>query len=167
MQCFRLILLICTLMVLGCKRENPNPELIDPIYKFLVEQNSALKSSLEGEKKKLEEGIKALEKTLVNTPERKIAIRDNQSTKGRIARLEQEYKYSEIRKERRRVEVRRDYKIAFNADKPWPNPQEFDDFMTQHRLRNASRNWNARVPRLQDRITAAWPKIDEKSKNDE
>lgn len=148
---------ILFLPILGCKSEEPNPELRDPIYKFLLEKQSQLKSALEGEIKKVEEAEIALEKTDPLTPERKAAIRDLQLAKKRRDRMVQEKLYLDIRAERRRVEGRRDYKIAFHADKPWPDPAEFEHFQTNMRLRTAPRQWDARVPKLQDRILKAWP----------
>ncbi|MGE3385341.1 MAG: hypothetical protein AB7K41_01280 [Bdellovibrionales bacterium] len=162
MHCFRMILVVCLLILTGCKREDPNPELSDPIYKFLVEQGNALRPALDGEIKKLEEANKELSKMDVNTAERRQQLKEIQKTKGRIARLEQEVAYNEIRRERRRVEGRRAYKIAYSKGEAWPDPAEFEHFMTQHRLRIASRNWGERVPRLNDRIVAAWPKPDGK-----
>jgi len=161
----RLILMTTlALLTLGCRREDPYPELHDPIYKFLKDQTNSLKSSVESETKKIEELEKAVAKTQPLTHARKLAIRDLESTKRRIASLNQEMDYLTIRTERRRVEARRDYKIAFLSHKDWPDPKEFDHFMTQHRLRKASRHWDARVPKLQDRILATWSKPEKASK---
>jgi len=161
------ILILSLLTIVGCKSEDPNPELSDPIYKFLVDQGNALRPALESEKKKLEESEKALEKMDVNTAERKQELKIQQTTRGKINRLQQELDYSDIRRERRKVESRRDYKIAYSKGEAWPKPEEFDYFMTQQRLRTASRDWNKRVPRLQDRIDKAWPKPNPKAKKEE
>ena len=167
MNSVRMILVVCLLTISGCRSEDPNPELSDPVYKFLIDQGNALRPALENEKKKLEESEKALTKMDVNTAERKQSLKELQKTKGNIARLQQELDYSDIRRERRRVEARRDYKIAYSKGEAWPNPSEFEHFMTQQRLRKASRNWAERVPKLQDRINKAWPKPDVKAEKKE
>jgi hypothetical protein len=168
MLCLRLILMTILIMsTLACKRRDPNPEFRDPIYRFLLEQSTGLKSSLESEFKKVEEAEKAYAKTEPLTHERKLALRDLESSRRLIAIAHQQIDYLDIRTERRRVESRRSYKIAFDADKDWPDPKEFEYFMAEHRLRTAPRKWDARVPRLQDRILAAWPKPDPKAKKQE
>jgi hypothetical protein len=149
---------------LGCKRRDPNPELRDPIFKFLTEQLGGLKTELENEVKKIEEAEKVYAKTAPLTYERKVALRDLEAARRRAAALRQEKEYIEIRTERRRVEGRRDYSIAFAADQEWPDPKEFEHFLAHQRLRTAPRKWDARVPKLNDRILAAWPKPDPKAK---
>lgn len=166
----KLILMISlALFLLGCTREDPNPETRDPIYKFLQTEYSTLKGAFDVERKKIEEAEKALAKTEPLTHERKLALRDLESAKRRLAKIEQDAAYIEIRAARRKVEARRDYKLAFLAGKQdqWPDPKEYEHFMTQHRLRTASRQWDARVPKLHDRILAAWPKPDPKAKQKE
>lgn len=166
----KLILMVSlTLIIMGCKREDPRPEARDPIYKFLQAEYSTLKGAAEVERKKIEEAEKAYAKTEALTHERKLAQRDLEASRRRLAKIEQDKAYIEIRAERRRVEARRDYKLAFLADKEkdWPNPKEFDHFMTQNRLRTAPRQWDARVPKLHDRVLAAWPKPDPKEKQKE
>lgn len=165
MKCVMLIL--CLLTLAGCKSEDPNPELSDPIYKFLVDQGNTLRPALETERKKLEESESALSKMDVNTAERKQEQKNIQHSRELITRLQQEVDYNEIRRERRRVESRRSYKIAYSKGEIWPKPEEFDHFMTQQRLRSASLDWGKRVPKLQDRINAAWPKPDSKAKKAE
>ncbi len=166
MLCPRLILMISLLLVAACRRENTNPELIDPIYRFLQTEVSTLKGAAEEEKKKIGEAESAYKKTDALTHERKLAVKDLEAAKRSLSKILQDQVYMTIRLERRRVEGRRDYKAAFKAEKSWPDPSEYQQFLTQHRLRTASRQWEGRVPRLHDRILAAWPRLDTKAKKE-
>lgn len=164
MNCVRLILIVSLLTICGCKSKDPNPELLDPIYKFLVDQSNVLNSARDNKQKELDDALKAFEKIEVNTAERKQEMKNIQKMRGMLARLTQEAEYSAIRRDRRKVEAHRDYDLAYSKDEPWPKPGEFEAFMTQQRLRSAPRDWGHRVPKLQDRIDKAWPKPDAKAK---
>lgn len=50
---------------------------------------------------------------------------------------------------------RRAYLEAFAAGREWPDPAEYSDYLVNMRLHEVSLNWNARVPKLQDRLPAA------------
>lgn len=158
MRCFRLIFIIFFVIPLfGCNRPDPNPHLFDPIFKHLGEEVSQTKSRLETEVKALEEAEKALAKTQPLTHERRVAERDVQSIKKKVDLLGQEFDYLSIRLERREVEDRANYRRAFDKGESWPDPEEYKAYLTTLRLNSASRNWNERVPKLHDRILAAWP----------
>lgn len=162
---FTLVLFIATL-ICGCKSEDPEPQLRDPIFKVLSDQASQAKSAYDSQIKKVEDAAKALEKTDANTLDRKLAIRDLASSTLAAKRLAQDMEYYRIRAERRRLEARKSYKIAFNKDQDWPNPAEFEAYQASKRLREAPRSWDHRVPKLNDRILAAWPKVDPKKKKE-
>lgn len=151
MSRIKLILIIFLITIAGCKKEEPNPELRDPIYKFFVEQSSVLKPALEGEKKKLEDLLKDYAKAEANTPEKKQALKNIYKAQKKIVMLQQEVDYNEIRKERRRVEARKAYRIAFQNNESWPDPIEGKIFSKNQELRAASRSWDKRVPRNPDR----------------
>ncbi len=158
MRCFRLIFVTISLIsIFGCNRPDPNPHFMDPIYKHLGERVSQTKSQLDTEIKALEEAEKTLAKTQPLTHERKVAERDVQSIRKRIEGLRQEFDYLSIRLERRLVEDKVNYRLAFEKGEAWPDPEEYKAYLTTLRLNQASKNWNERVPKLQDRILAAWP----------
>lgn len=140
-------------LVSGCRREDPNPELLDPIFKALVDQATQSKAAYEAEVKKLEEGERELAKTEPFTPERKIAMKDVQKSRDRIRRLQQQSEYDQIRAERRRVTGRRDYRIAFSRGESWPDPEEYRLFIVHQKIVAAPRDWGVRVPKLADRIS--------------
>ena len=142
---------VLALTLTACKTEDPNPELRDPIYKDLLSRNEGYKKAIEEGKKKVEDLKVDLGKSEPQTIERKNAERDLASAQAALLQNTQWELYYRIRAERRRVEGRADYRRAFNKDQEWPDPREYSDYLTNIHLRSAQMNWNARVPKLQDR----------------
>lgn len=144
------LLSLCTLvfLVVGCKKEDPNPELRDPIYLDLVKDLKAYGSELEAAKKSVETERKGLKEALTNSVEATVAKRGLKKALAAVKKLEQKVKYYEIRSERRLVEGRRSYKLAFRKGERWPDPEEYVHYKANQRLRSANLNWNMRVPKL-------------------
>lgn len=154
MKWFQTLILTIALGVscIGCKSPDPNPELSDPIYKDLLGRHDGHKKALEEAVKRLEEVQADLAKAEPHTIEMKNARRDLASVKSTILLNEQMERYYRIRAERRKVTGRIAYRKAFEKDEAWPNPNEYNEYMVNNRLRNVQMNWNARVPKLQGRM---------------
>jgi len=132
----------------GCKKENPNPELLDPIYLDLVKDHGEKLKELETERKSTEGLIKDLNKALPRTSGLKNAKKAISKNLKNMTRLEQLVKYYEIRKEHRRLLARKNYRIAFHKGEVWPDPSEKEAYFTNKRLKSADMNWQSRVPKL-------------------
>jgi hypothetical protein len=143
-----LCLLIIVFSVVGCKKEDPNPELRDPIYKDLVKRHKTSKSKLDSARKAVEQAKKDLEAARVNSIESTVARRALKKAKDAVEKLIQQEKYLKIRVERRLAEDRRNYRLAFKKGERWPNPEEYKLYQANQKLNNASLNWNKRVPKL-------------------
>jgi hypothetical protein len=147
-QLRRLICLsILVLTMLGCRTEESNPEMRDLIYQDLMKELQARVTLVDESQKKVEAAEKALEKTKPRTIDRLNATSDLEKEKIMLERLTQSAEYFKIRAERRRVEGRRDYKIAFRSNKDWPDPKEYEAYLVNKRLNLVSKNWNDRVPK--------------------
>ena len=132
----------------GCKSPEPNPELRDPIYSDLSAQAGAYKGKVESQQKKLEDLTAELEKMTTRDPNRKRAIKDKYDLERGLVQLKQAQQYFEIRSEQRKAYDAEAYMKAFNADKPWPDPQELVDYREFQKLRNAPRSWDSHVPKM-------------------
>lgn len=148
-QLFIMLVLMGTLA--GCKKEDPRPEMMDPIWKDLSARESAYKKNYDESKAK----IPGLEESLAKAEPRSIDLKNFQKElakeKLKLMNAEQLERYYRIRAERRKLTARIAYKKAFAEDKPWPDPHEYSDYQVNTRLQEASRNWASRVPKLQDR----------------
>ncbi|MBX3020473.1 MAG: hypothetical protein KF799_02250 [Bdellovibrionales bacterium] len=141
--------------VLGCSKEDPIPEVRDPIYKDLEARFNAHTKKVEELDKAVEDLKKDLAKTDPNTLEKKDVQRDIAKNRAQRAEADQWARYYRIRTERRKFEARQDYKKAFAKGEEWPNPREYSDYQVNRRLVEAPRNWAMRVPKLVDRTAAS------------
>lgn len=143
--------------LIGCRSEDPNPELRDPIYQSLKKESEEAEKALAESEKARDEALLKLRAAQAQTLELKEAEREYWKSVKIVDRLKTAIKYLKIRTERRRLEARAAYKRAFLAGKEesWPNPDEYSAYLTNKRLREASLNWNRRVPKLQDRIPSS------------
>lgn len=160
MKCTKLwiyTLMIALFSLTGCKSEDPNPELKDPIYKDLQSLSSEHQKNFEEQKKHREELELSMQKLEVNSLDLKKARLDLDKTLRVMRDAEQKALYYKIRAERRRVEGRLAYKIAFHQGKEWPDPAEYSGYLVNKRVNEINLNWNARVPKLADRTPAHKP----------
>lgn len=145
-------MLFCILLALfGCAKENPNPELLDPIFMDLQKQVKASEAAIKELDKKISDYKKELATIEPRGPERKIIRRELGQAMAQLSRARQEFEFYQIKSERRRFEGRRDYRIAFQSQKEWPDPKEYQSYTALRRLKSADRNWNKRVPKLSAR----------------
>ncbi len=147
-----LIIIIAASLTCGCSKEDPHPEVRDPIYKDLKSQADLHQKEVEEQKKFLGEFKVEMAKTEANSMERKDFRIKIAKAESNIKNHEQWAHFYRIRTERRAVVDKVTSKEARLADKPWPDPSEYSDYLVNKRLREVSLNWNSRVPRLQDRL---------------
>lgn len=157
---------VALLLLVSCKSEDPNPELIDPIYNDLNAELKSATAALAENKKSLEDNQTKM--ALTKYPDLNyISLQKDRAGYLRVqAKLEQQAKYLEIRVEQRKEFARADYRRAFRADKPWPNPEEFEEYKARKRLRSAPRSWDKRVPKL-TRYNKPAPEAKKAEKNSE
>jgi hypothetical protein len=149
-----IVIMLLTILVSACRKEEANPEFLDPIYSDLDKERLGALAAKETSEKSVEADEKALEKTAPRTIDRRNAEEELSKEQTKLMRITQFVEYLTIRTERRRVESRRDYKLAFLANKPWPDPKEYQDYLTHKRLVESSRNWSDRVPKLTGAVSA-------------
>ena len=140
-------LFILILISLGCRREDPNPELSDPIYLDLLKDLRSLESEKESAEKKIEKATKELAKSAPRTLDKKNAENDLLKAQKTLEKIIQLIEFYKIHSEHRRVEGRAAYKAAFNKGEKWPDPKEGESYFTNKRLRTAPRSWSERVPK--------------------
>lgn len=145
---FFCILLLLMTSLTACKRENPSPELIDPIYLDLKSELNSAEQSIAEYEKKIEEAKNNLEKSEPNSIDRKNAQKDLMSAQKAYTKSVELAEYYKIRTEQRLVAARIEYKKAFREDRAWPSKEAIEAYKTNKRLQNASRNWNQRLEQI-------------------
>ncbi|HAG91830.1 MAG TPA: hypothetical protein DCL41_08160 [Bdellovibrionales bacterium] len=141
----------------GCRSEDPNPEVRDPLYKAIKDELAGAEKGLEDAKKAKEEAYKRMNETEPRTIDKRNAEKEYWKAVKQVDSLTTAVAYLKIRVERRRVETRAAYRKAFKAHKEeeWPNPSEYSGYLTNRRLREVNLNWSRRVPKLKDRLPSS------------
>jgi hypothetical protein len=131
----------------ACKKPIENPETLDPIYADILSEVTASKAAAAEE----EDAIKDLKAKLAALPPRDAIrgriTRELYAHEHNLVQAQQRVKYYEVRSEERKEYDTRAYMIAFEADKPWPNPADLEEYKKIKKLQSASRNWEDRVPK--------------------
>lgn len=146
------IAFIAILTLSGCEKEDPNPELRDPIWQDLSKRAADYEKQREEHKAKIVGLREKLEKVEPNSMDLKDVRRDLAKTEKALLGAEQLARYYKIRAERRKVVDKIAAREARAANKEWPDPNEYSEYLVNIRLHEINRNWNARVPKLQDRL---------------
>lgn len=157
MNSFTRLALATLMMVLlaGCSKEDPNPQLRDPIFQDLEKRaNEHQKAKDEAEKQLLDLKTK-LAKAEPNTLGKRDIEKDIRKNEHLALESSQWALYYKIRTERRRIVDKLAYGEALANKKPWPDPNEYSEYLVNRRLVEANRNWNARVPKLQSRLPSS------------
>ena len=138
-------LAVVILVISGCSRPNPNPELVDPIYADLLQRSAVAKAGAETKKaeiKKLKEEIAELP---ARDPTKRKLQEDLSKNEMLLVVADQEGLYYEIRANQRKAYARDEYTKAFDAGKPWPDPKDFETYKIQRKLRDSPREWTGKV----------------------
>jgi hypothetical protein len=141
--------------LLGCNSEDPHPELKDPIYKDLKGRAEAHAKAIEESEKRLAELRGSLAKAEANSIEQKDFRKGIAKEEAVVHEGRKWSKYYNIRAARRAVVDKISAREAASVGEEWPKKSEYSDYLLNKRLREAPPNWNARVPRLQDRLKKA------------
>jgi uncharacterized coiled-coil DUF342 family protein len=149
---FWLVATAFLLLATGCESVDPNPELKDPIYndlKATLEATKEDRANAQTFKQMAKDELKILE---TGDPEIATLNKDIRKENKKIKAYSQKIRYLEIRLERRRLESRLTYAMSLNGNTEFPDNREYAAYQAHKKLRNASSNWNERVPRLKERI---------------
>lgn len=133
-----MIFLICSFLA-SCKKEEPYPELFDPIYRDLTTLFKNEEKKLTDLLKEREENNKELQLAGANPIDLKVVRKKILHTEDQIVQTKQNIEYSRIRMERRRIESRISYHKAFEAGSNWPDSKEYEAYLTNKRLKNPAK----------------------------
>lgn len=129
-------------ILLGCNKPEPNPELRDPIYQDLVAQLAATQKSIGDADKAYKDKLAELSKAKPQTGQFKYIQGQAFQAEHAFELLKQQEKYWKIRISERKRLSRMQYLKAFKKKEPWPSPEEFKEYETEKRLRQAKLSWD-------------------------
>ena len=143
-----LFTILFSILLMGCKEENPTPELSDPIYMDIMTKIQDLKAHVEEHRKQMESWKEVMSHMGPRDPNLRNFMDDHRKILEETKKYKQLLAYYEIRLQRRKITARKKYKQSLSKKTPWPDQEEYEHYKTNIRLREASRNWDDRVPTL-------------------
>lgn len=139
-----LLIMAALLMILGCKKPDPNPELKDFIYNDLTSSLEIATKALESERKTFAGYKKELAEVVPQSGQNKIAMKHLEESQAKINFLEQEKTYLELKVEARKKIARKAYLIAFEKQLPWPDQNELKSYELEKKFRTAKKTWDVK-----------------------
>ncbi len=135
-------LIFVSFFFFACNKADPTAYTRDPVLSDYKSQLAAATSEAESLKKELIATDKEIHEAppqtaLINLNKKKL-----QEIKNRLAKLEQQIRYWNIRIESRAREAQKEYLQAHSENKEWPNRQELESYFTEKRLRQAKIKWD-------------------------
>ena len=128
----------------GCNKPDPHPETLDPIFSDYNSELSAATSDLRAAEKELE-GLKLeTKKATPQTGQLGFSSSRMYEADKKVEKLRQMVQYWELKIESRQQEDRKQYLKAWADKKPWPDPQEYKDYLEQKQLRKAPLTWSVK-----------------------
>jgi len=128
----------------SCTSADPNPELKDPIYQDIKIQMGLAEKSLAEADKKLAEFSGELSIAIPQTGQFKQAQKKVFQAERERETFRQQVKYWTIRSEERAKKARVDYSRSLKDKTPWPNPKEFESYLSEKKLRLAKIEWDSK-----------------------
>lgn len=143
MRHFLLIIIFLPILI-ACEKPHAEPEKLDPIYEDLGKEQAKVSAAIKATEKELEGFEKELKQVVPQTGQVKYAQKRVHDTKKKIEKLKQIEEYWKLRVESRKRWAREKYLAAYKEKKPWPQKEEWDEYVMQRKLEAAPRNWDIR-----------------------
>ena len=120
----RLILLLF-LGLVACRHEDSTPELSDPIFADMVRRMEEAQRKVDQLKRDYESIKKDYENAGIQNGEIKVQRQTLFDKIQDLDKLQQKTRFMELEADSRKAWDRKSYKKAFDANKDWPDPEEF------------------------------------------
>ena len=156
---WKIIFIPILLLSLGCKKQDPNPELQDKIYQDLKAELVNTEAQIAEFEKKVAEMEKEMQNSKPQTGDFKRYQKYYYQYQNNLSRFKQQAIYWKIRIAQRKSAVQVEYSRAFEAQKPWPDPKEYDEYLARKKLRLAKIEWDIKQ-RISESKTGRNPAAD-------
>lgn len=139
----RIYLILCiSILLFGCDRPDPQPQLRDPIYLDIQSEITSLQQAFDSESKTLQEHQKTLSEVIPQTGQIKYAQKRVDESKAVLNKMAQELEYQRLKLQAQEKKARVSYKKAHNLKEAWPNPTEWSEYQAEKRFRSAKKTWD-------------------------
>lgn len=133
----------------SCTKRDPTPEIKDPIYNDIKSQQGIAEKALIDINSKINQTQSELASAVPQTGQIRLLQRKLFQLQKERDIYQQQVKYWIVRLEERAKQARLSYNEAFTAGKIWPDPKEYEVYLSEKKLRLAKIEWDAKQ-RLED-----------------
>ncbi len=134
------------LSLIGCHKPLTTPEELDPIYKEWLADYENTEKKIEEQKKIIEEFPEKFEHIVPQTGQTRKIYKEYYQAKNQLDALKQKALYYELAAKSRKYEARKLYLEAFEAEKEWPDPKEYEEFKLNKQVQSVNLSWRQRYP---------------------
>lgn len=138
----RVLILILSVVLVGCQKPEPMPELLDPIYKDFQGQRSSTQGDINDIQKIADDFKLQMLKAAPQTGQYKRFQKKYFEAANRVTQLKQQLLYWNIHIEERLIQSRLSYMKAYAEKKQWPDPAEYETYKADKKLRQAKIQWD-------------------------
>lgn len=139
----RLLFIIqISLIISGCNKPIPNPEMSDPIYLDIQAKIAAATTNVADFEALLKEKSADIDNATPQTSQLKWAHKRYYATEAVLAKAKQDLMYWKIKSATRQQEARRKYLKIFYEHKPWPDLEEFEEWNNLNKVNRKPAVWS-------------------------
>ena len=164
-QSFRIFILVIlgVLLLAGCNRKDPSPELVDPLYLELEKMKKSAETDLKTAEEAYAEAEGNMAKVQPQTGQIKYATKRLNESKARVVKAKQLVNYYGVKYESRKWSAREEYLKAYYDKTPWPVTEPLDSFKLSLKLSQNEREWSAKKRREE----LGFPNVEPRKKAEE
>lgn len=141
---FAILFMFFPFFLFSCTQIDPKPELRDPIYQDMLQQQAATERALVEAQKYMDEQLAAQKEALPQTGKLGLAQKRIFAAQKRIDQINQQKKYWVVRIESRILAARKSYAKSLENKSTWPDPVEYQQYLSEKKLRLAKIEWDAK-----------------------
>ncbi len=147
MRYWRILFFWICLVLVGCEKPNPTPELGDPIFQDIQSQMKSSEKELVDAEKAIQDASAAIEKIVPQDGTYKILWEKYFQAKKNKEQVQERGQFLAASLDRRKKLVRKRYREAWNSGtkKLEVNASELEDYKQNRKLATDSRDWSTKT----------------------
>jgi DNA repair exonuclease SbcCD ATPase subunit len=159
----RYILAFFTILLVlsGCSKPESNPELKDKIYLDLLKEVNAAAKHLADAESAFNSAKTKVQNIKPRTGEHARFWMEYYDTQNKYHKARQDLRYAELRADKRKWMVRKQYVRAFKSHERWPSADSYKSYKHHKEIQETPKSWRQTLKRKLDEKNA--PKEPKKS----
>lgn len=137
-----LFFLTIYVLLIGCQKKDPHPELLDRIYADMKSELANAEAQVVESEKKVSEMEKEMKDARPQSGDFKRYQKYFFQHQNSLVKYKQQVIYWKIRIAQRKSAAQAEYSKAFDEKKPWPDQKVYQEYLSRKKLRLAKIEWD-------------------------